>query len=161
MTVLRSDIDTRSEAFAANAQAMGALVADLRERVAEAQQGGGETARTRHLGRNKLLPRERVAALIDPGSPFLELSQLAAFGLYGGDVPAGGIITGIGRIGGRECVVVANDATVKGGTYFPITVKKHLRAQEIARANRLPCISAAFSSTRRRYRRSGFRKSLS
>ena len=140
MTVLRSDIDTRSEAFAANAQAMGALVADLRERVAEAQQGGGETARTRHLGRNKLLPRERVAALIDPGSPFLELSQLAAFGLYGGDVPAVGIITGIGRIGGRECVVVANDATVKGGTYVPITVKKHLRAQEIARANRLPCI---------------------
>ncbi len=104
------------------------------------QLGGGETARERHLARNKLLPRDRVAALIDPGSPFLELSQLAAYGLYGDEVPSAGIVTGIGRVSGRECVIVANDATVKGGTYFPITVKKHLRAQEIARQNRLPCI---------------------
>ena len=97
-------------------------------------------ARQRHRARGKLLARERVAALLDPGSPFLELSQLAAYGLYGGEVPAAGIVTGIGSVAGRECVIVANDATVKGGTYFPITVKKHLRAQEIARANRLPCI---------------------
>ena len=140
MTVLRSDIDTRSAEFAANAEAMRALVADLRERVAEVQQGGGETARKRHLARNKMLARERVAGMIDPGSPFLELSQLAAYGLYDNEVPSAGIVTGIGRVAGRECVVIANDATVKGGTYFPITVKKHLRAQEIARQNRLPCI---------------------
>ena len=140
MTLLRSDIDTRSPEFAANAAAMRTLVADLRARVAEAEQGGGEAARKRHLARNKLLPRDRVAGLIDPGSPFLELSQLAAYGLYGNEVPSAGIVTGIGRVSGRECVIVANDATVKGGTYFPITVKKHLRAQEIARQNRLPCI---------------------
>jgi len=140
MTVLRSEISTRSEEFAANAAAMQALVTDLRTRVAEAEQGGGEAARQRHLSRGKLLPRDRVAGLIDPGSPFLELSQLAAHGMYDGEVPSAGIITGIGRIAGRECVIVANDATVKGGTYFPITVKKHLRAQEIARANRLPCL---------------------
>jgi 3-methylcrotonyl-CoA carboxylase beta subunit len=140
MTVLRSDIDTRSPEFAANVDAMRALVTDLRARVAEAEQGGGEAARKRHLARNKLLPRDRVAGLIDPGSPFLELSQLAAYGLYGNEVPSAGIVTGIGRVSGRECVIVANDATVKGGTYFPITVKKHLRAQEIARQNRLPCI---------------------
>ena len=113
---------------------------DLRARVAEVGLGGGETARQRHLARNKLLPRDRVAGLIDPGSPFLELSQLAAYGLYDNEVPAAGIVTGIGRVAGRECVIVANDATVKGGTYFPITVKKHLRAQEIALQNRLPCI---------------------
>jgi 3-methylcrotonyl-CoA carboxylase beta subunit len=140
MTLLRSDIDTRSSEFAANSAAMHALVADLRARVAEVRQGGDETARQRHLARNKLLPRDRVAGLIDPGSPFLELSQLAAFGLYDNEVPSAGIVTGIGRVSGRECVIVANDATVKGGTYFPITVKKHLRAQEIARQNRLPCI---------------------
>ncbi len=140
MTLLRSDIDARSPEFAANAAAMRTLVADLRARVAEAEQGGGEAARKRHLARNKLLPRDRVAGLIDPGSPFLELSQLAAYGLYGNEVPSAGIVTGIGRVSGRECVIVANDATVKGGTYFPITVKKHLRAQEIARQNRLPCI---------------------
>ncbi|WP_048863344.1 carboxyl transferase domain-containing protein, partial [Acidisphaera rubrifaciens] len=93
-----------------------------------------------HVARGKLPARDRVAALLDPGAPFLELSQLAAHGLYGGDVPAAGIVTGIGRVSGRECVIVANDATVKGGTYFPMTVKKHLRAQEIARANRLPCL---------------------
>ena len=103
-------------------------------------EGGGEAARRRHLARGKLLPRERVRLLLDPGSPFLELSPLAAYGMYDGEVPAAGIITGIGRITGRECVVVANDATVKGGTYFPITVKKHLRAQEIAGENRLPCL---------------------
>src|SRR5271156_2515645 len=140
MTVLSTSIDRRSEAFAANAAAMRALVEDLRARVAAIEQGGGEQARARHAGRGKLLPRERVRALLDPGSPFLELSQLAAFGMYDGEVPAAGIVTGVGRIMGRECVVVANDATVKGGTYFPMTVKKHLRAQEIAGDNRLPCL---------------------
>ncbi|HEY8288453.1 MAG TPA: carboxyl transferase domain-containing protein [Acetobacteraceae bacterium] len=119
---------------------MRGLVEDLRAKVAEAALGGGETARDRHLSRGKLLPRARVAGLIDPGSPFLEFSQLAAHGMYGGEVPSAGIVTGIGQVAGRECVVVANDATVKGGTYFPMTVKKHLRAQEIARKNRLPCI---------------------
>ncbi len=138
--ILRSDINPRSEDFAANADAMRALVGELRAKVAEAELGGGKTARERHLSRGKLLPRQRVAALIDPGSPFLELSQLAAYGMYGGDVPSAGIVTGIGRVSGRECVIVANDATVKGGTYFPTTVKKHLRAQEIARKNRLPCL---------------------
>ena len=132
--ILRSDINPRSAEFAANADAMRGLVEDLRDKVGSVSQGGGETARKRHQSRGKLLPRDRVAALIDPGSPFLELSQLAAYGLYGGEVPSAGIVTGIGRVSGRECVIVANDATVKGGTYFPITVKKHLRAQEIARA---------------------------
>ena len=140
MTVLTTSLDRRSEMFAANAAAMRALVEDLREKVAAIREGGGEAARRRHLARGKLLPRERVRALLDPGSPFLELSQLAAFGMYDGEVPAAGIVTGIGRIMGRECVVVANDATVKGGTYFPMTVKKHLRAQEIAGDNRLPCL---------------------
>ncbi len=138
--ILRTDIETRSPEFAVNAAAMRALVTDLRDKVATVAQGGGEAARNRHRSRGKLLSRERVAGLIDPGSPFLELSQLAAYGLYDGEVPSAGIVTGIGSIAGRECVIVANDATVKGGTYFPITVKKHLRAQEIARANRLPCI---------------------
>ncbi len=138
--ILRSDINPRSEDFAANASTMRGLVDELRAKVAEAELGGGKTARERHLSRGKLLPRQRVAALIDPGSPFLELSQLAAHGMYGGDVPSAGIVTGIGRVSGRECVIVANDATVKGGTYFPTTVKKHLRAQEIARKNRLPCL---------------------
>src|SRR5271156_5929533 len=140
MTVLSTSIDRRSEAFAANAAAMRALVEDLRAKVAEIETGGTEEARQRHLRRGKLLPRERVRLLLDPGSPFLELSALAAYGMYDGEVPAAGIITGIGRIAGSECVIVANDATVKGGTYFPITVKKHLRAQEIARENRLPCL---------------------
>ncbi len=115
-------------------------MADLDAELARIAQGGGEAARERHIARGKLLPRERIALLLDPGAPFLELSPLAAFGMYGEDVPAGGIITGIGPVMGRECVIVANDATVKGGTYYPITVKKHLRAQEIARENRLPCI---------------------
>jgi 3-methylcrotonyl-CoA carboxylase beta subunit len=140
MTVLHTTIDPRSTDYAANAAAMRGLVEDLRARVAEVRQGGGETARQRHLARNKLLPRDRVAGLIDPGSPFLELSQLAAYGLYDNEVPSAGIVTGIGLVSGRECVIVANDATVKGGTYFPVTVKKHLRAQEIALRNRLPCI---------------------
>ena len=138
--MLRSNINTRSDDFAINAQAMQGLVTDLRARVAEVSQGGGVMARERHVARGKLLARERVATLIDPGSPFLELSQLAAFGLYGGEVPSAGIVTGIGRVSGQECVIVANDATVKGGTYFPMTVKKHLRAQEIARKNNLPCL---------------------
>jgi len=140
MTVLPTSIDRRSEAFAANANAMRVLVADLKEKVAAIEMGGTEEARRRHLARGKLLPRERVRTLLDPGSPFLEFSQLAAHGMYDGEVPAAGIITGIGRIMGGECVIVANDATVKGGTYFPMTVKKHLRAQEIAGENRLPCL---------------------
>jgi 3-methylcrotonyl-CoA carboxylase beta subunit len=138
--VLTSGIDPRSETFQANAAAMGGLVSDLRCQVNLIRQGGSESAREKHLARGKLLPRDRVRALIDPASPFLELSQLAAHGMYGESIPAAGIITGIGRVEGRECVVVANDATVKGGTYYPVTVKKHLRAQEIALENRLPCI---------------------
>jgi 3-methylcrotonyl-CoA carboxylase beta subunit len=119
---------------------MRELVDDLRARLEEVRRGGSEAARAKHLARGKLLARDRVDQLLDPGSPFLELSPLAATGMYGGAVPSAGIVTGIGRVSGRECVVVANDATVKGGTYYPVTVKKHLRAQEVARANRLPCI---------------------
>jgi 3-methylcrotonyl-CoA carboxylase beta subunit len=140
MPVLATALDPRSDGFRANAERMAALVEDLRARVAAAARGGDEEARARHVARGKMLPRERIARLLDPGTPFLELSQLAAHGLYGGEVPAAGIITGVGRVSGRLCVVVANDATVKGGTYYPVTVKKHLRAQEIAAANRLPCI---------------------
>ena len=140
MPVLQTRINPQSEEFAENRRAMEALVSDLREQIAIAARGGGESARARHLGRGKLLPRERIDRLLDPGSPFLECSPLAAFGMYDADAPSAGLITGIGRIAGRECVVVCNDATVKGGTYYPITVKKHLRAQEIARENRLPCI---------------------
>ncbi|WP_370510898.1 carboxyl transferase domain-containing protein [Elioraea sp. Yellowstone] len=135
-----TSVDPRAEAFRANAAVNRALVATLRERLAAAAAGGPPEARERHLARGKLLPRERVERLIDPGAPFLELSPLAAYGLYGGGISAAGIITGIGRVAGRECVIVANDATVQGGTYFPVTVKKHLRAQEIAEANRLPCL---------------------
>jgi 3-methylcrotonyl-CoA carboxylase beta subunit len=140
MSVLVSRVNPRSDEFRANAEAMHTLVEDLQRQVHKIKQGGGERSRERHLARGKLLPRERIRRLLDPGSPFLELSQLAAFGMYGDEVPAAGIITGIGRVMGRECVVVANDATVKGGTYYPITVKKHLRAQDVARENRLPCI---------------------
>ena len=140
MAVIASLADTRAPEFARNAERMRALAADLRATVETVRLGGGEAARARHTGRGKLLPRERIRVLIDPASPFLELSQLAAHGLYDESIPAAGIITGIGRVSGRECMVVANDATVKGGTYFPITVKKHLRAQEIAAQNRLPCI---------------------
>src|SRR5712675_1510888 len=140
MLVIPSSLDRRSEAFRANASAMRALVADLREKSAAIELGGDEASRNRHLSRGKLLARERIRLLLDPGSPFLELSAFAAHKMYDGAVPAAGIVTGIGHIAGRECVVVANDATVKGGTYFPMTVKKHLRAQEIARDNRLPCL---------------------
>jgi 3-methylcrotonyl-CoA carboxylase beta subunit len=140
MPVLHSRIDPRSEGFAANRDAMRTLVDDLGARCDAVRAGGGEVARKRHLDRGKLLPRERIRRLLDPGSPFLELSQLAANGMYGDQVPSAGIITGIGRIKGLECVIVANDATVKGGTYYPVTVKKHLRAQDVARENRLPCV---------------------
>ncbi|MBK8964076.1 MAG: methylcrotonoyl-CoA carboxylase [Candidatus Competibacteraceae bacterium] len=140
MSVIKTRIDPRSDEFKANARAMRALVADLRAKVAEVAQGGSEAARQKHLARGKLLPRERVNHLIDPGAPFLEIGQLAAYGLYDNDAPAAGIITGVGRVQGGECMIVANDATVKGGTYYPMTVKKHLRAQEIAEQNRLPCV---------------------
>ncbi len=133
-------IDTRSAEFRTNREVMAGLVEELRRTVEQVRQGGGERARARHVGRGKLLPRDRVRALIDPGSPFLEVGQLAAHGMYDGEVPSAGLITGIGRVSGRECMIVANDATVKGGTYFPLTVKKHLRAQEIAAQNRLPCV---------------------
>ena len=140
MPVLKTALDPRSDTFRANAAALRAQVDDLHARVTEIRKGGGEQARQRHLARGKLLPRDRVRTLVDPGAPFLEFSQLAAYGMYGEDIPSAGIITGIGSVMGRECVIVANDATVKGGTYYPVTVKKHLRAQEIARENRLPCI---------------------
>ena len=140
MSVLSSSADPRSPAFRDNATAMAALVQDLHEQISVAKLGGGEKSRVRHVGRGKLLPRDRVRLLLDPGSPFLELSQLAAHGMYSGDIASAGVITGIGRIKGQECVVVANDATVKGGSYYPMTVKKHLRAQEIAAQNNLPCI---------------------
>jgi 3-methylcrotonyl-CoA carboxylase beta subunit len=140
MPVLESNVDSRSDAFRANTQAMQSLVSELRAKVAEIARGGGAAARERHIARGKLPVRERIHLLLDAGSPFLELSQFAAYGVYDEEIPAAGIVTGIGRVAGRECVVIANDATVKGGTYFPITVKKHLRAQEIAEANRLPCI---------------------
>ncbi|MBO0731730.1 MAG: acyl-CoA carboxylase subunit beta [Acidimicrobiaceae bacterium] len=138
--VLRSACDPSSEAFARNDAAHRALVADLREKLALTALGGPEASRERHVARGKLLPRERVHQLLDPGSPFLELSPLAANGMYDDDAPGAGIITGVGRVSGRECVLVVNDATVKGGTYYPMTVKKHLRAQEVAKDNRLPCI---------------------
>jgi 3-methylcrotonyl-CoA carboxylase beta subunit len=140
MAKLATSINTASDAFQANRTAMQALVADLAEQRAEAAQGGPERARERHIARGKLLPRDRVMTLLDPGAPFLELSQLAAHGMYTGDIHAAGIITGIGRVAGRECLIICNDATIKGGTYYPTTVKKHIRAQEIARQNRLPCI---------------------
>jgi 3-methylcrotonyl-CoA carboxylase beta subunit len=136
MSVIRS----RLENTEGNARAMRELVADLRAKVGRIMLGGGEAARAKHEARGKLLPRERIRQLADPGAPFLELSQLAAHEVYKDDVPAAGIITGVGRISGRECVIVANDATVKGGTYYPLTVKKHLRAQEIAAQNHLPCV---------------------
>src|SRR5919108_5477701 len=140
MSILKSEIDTRSETFQRNHAAMQAQVDDLKRLVERIKLGGGEAARARHLSRGKLLPRDRIRCLIDVGAPFLEFSQLAAYQVYDDDIPAAGIITGVGRVAGRECVIVANDATVKGGTYYPITVKKHLRAQEIARQNNLPCI---------------------
>jgi len=140
MAVLATSLDAHSPAAQANDAAMRRLVADLQARLERVCQGGGDAARERHLSRGKLLPRERIRLLLDPGAPFLELSPLAAYGMYGEDIPAAGIVTGIGPVMGKECVIVANDATVKGGTYYPMTVKKHLRAQEIARDNHLPCI---------------------
>ncbi len=140
MHSLTSQINSRSPEFQANAQAMQSLVKDLRDQAGKVEQGGGQAARDKHTARGKLLPRDRVAQLLDPGTPFLEIGQLAAHGLYDNEAPGAGVITGIGRIEGRECMVVANDATVKGGTYYPMTVKKHLRAQEIAQQNRLPCV---------------------
>ncbi|WP_204078155.1 carboxyl transferase domain-containing protein [Planotetraspora phitsanulokensis] len=138
--VLESTCDPGAEPYKRNAEANEGLVADLRDRLAAAALGGPERSRERHVQRGKLLPRDRVDTLLDPGARFLELSPLAATGLYDGQAPAAGIITGVGRISGRECVVVANDATVKGGTYYPVTVKKHLRAQEVALHNNLPCV---------------------
>ena len=138
--VLVSRAITAGEQFDRNAAAQRQLVEELRSRLAEAALGGSAASRERHAARGKLLPRDRVDGLLDPGSPLLELSPLAADGMYGGDVPGAGIITGVGLVAGRRCVVVANDATVKGGTYHPVTVKKHLRAQEVAAENRLPCI---------------------
>ncbi|PJK04664.1 methylcrotonoyl-CoA carboxylase [Lysobacteraceae bacterium NML71-0210] len=140
MPLIASQLDARSADFIANAEYHRSLTAELHQRLARAALGGGEAARAKHTARGKLLARERIDALLDPGSPFLELNALAAEGMYGDAAPAAGVVTGIGRICGQECVIVANDATVKGGTYFPMTVKKHLRAQEIARENRLPCI---------------------
>lgn len=133
-------VNQRATDFVQNTEAVKKLVADLREKSAQIALGGDESAREKHVNRGKMLPRERVYALLDPGAPFLELSLLAAYQAYPEPVPAAGIITGIGRVAGRECMIIANDATVKGGTYYPLTVKKHLRAQEIAEQNHLPCI---------------------
>ena len=148
MAQIGSQIDRSSSEFCSNAEKMRALTVQLQARRAAAALGGSAKARERHVARGKLLPRERVMNLIDPGSPFLELSPLAAYGMYDGDIHGAGIITGIGRVEGRECMVVANDSTIKGGTYGPMTVKKHLRAQEIARENRLPCIYLVDSGRR-------------
>ncbi|MCB1680193.1 MAG: methylcrotonoyl-CoA carboxylase [Halioglobus sp.] len=140
MSVIQSRVNTRDEAFAANREHLQAQVDDLRRLVGVISRGGGEQARQRHTARGKLLPRERLDAVLDPGSPFLELSQLAAYRVYEDEVPGAGLITGIGRIAGQECMVLVNDATVKGGTYYPLTVKKQGRAQTIARENHLPCV---------------------
>jgi 3-methylcrotonyl-CoA carboxylase beta subunit len=137
---IESKLNTRDEQFNLNAQSMRMQVGDLHAQMAIHAAGGGEAARSKHTARGKLLPRDRVQNLLDPGRPFLELSPMAGHGLHDGDTPCASIITGIGRVSGIECVIVCNDATVKGGTYFPITVKKHLRAQEVARENRLPCV---------------------
>ena len=140
MTQLKTDLDVNGADFEANREAMQALVDDLKQKISQIEQGGGDRARDRHLSRGKLLPRDRVNRLLDRGSPFLELSQLAAYDVYDDNIPAAGVIAGIGRVAGRECMIVCNDATVKGGTYYPLTVKKHLRAQEVAEQNNLPCI---------------------
>ena len=140
MPALASKLSPRSEDFKANASAMRALVADLNAKLAQIVQGGGKAARAKHLARGKLLPRDRVEMLLDPDTPFLEVAPLAALEMYKGDAPGAGLIAGIGRVSGVDCMIVCNDATVKGGTYYPMTVKKHLRAQEIAAQNRLPCI---------------------
>ena len=140
MPIIESRINPRSQDYTDNARAMQAQLDDLSQQLAQTALGGSESSRAKHVARGKLLPRDRVEQLIDPGSPFLELSPMAAHGMYDGDAPGAGVITGIGRIAGSECVIVCNDATVKGGTYYPMTVKKHLRAQEIAAQNRLPCV---------------------
>jgi 3-methylcrotonyl-CoA carboxylase beta subunit len=140
MSILETKLNPRSAEFQANAEAMRAQVEDLKVQLAKAAQGGGEAARAKHTARGKLLPRERVQMLLDPGTPFLELAPLAAHGMYHGDAPCAGLIAGIGRVSGVDCLIVCNDATVKGGTYYPMTVKKHLRAQEVAMQNNLPCI---------------------
>ncbi|PKO67997.1 MAG: methylcrotonoyl-CoA carboxylase [Betaproteobacteria bacterium HGW-Betaproteobacteria-14] len=140
MSVIKSQLNPRSDEFRANAAAMRALVDDLREKTAEVSLGGTAEHRKKHVARGKLLARDRIDALLDPGTPFLEFSPMAGWGMYNNEVASGGVVTGIGRVQGVECMIVANDATVKGGSYFPITVKKHLRAQEIAAQNRLPCI---------------------
>jgi 3-methylcrotonyl-CoA carboxylase beta subunit len=140
MPVIRSAISPASDAFRANAERMRAMVAEISEKAATVERGGSDEARSRHVSRGKLLPRQRLAQLLDPGSPFLEVGLFAAWDLYGGDIASAGLIAGIGRVEGREVMVVVNDATVKGGTYYPLTVKKHLRAQEIAMQNALPCI---------------------
>src|SRR3990172_11793393 len=131
MALLRSTLDPSSAQAKRGREHMTALVAELRERLAQVRRGGPDRARERHIAGGKLLPRDRVERLLDPGTPFLELSPLAAWDMYGGDAPSAGIVTGIGRVSSHECVIVVNDATVKGGTYYPMTVKKHLRAQEI------------------------------
>jgi len=140
MTTLDSKLNPRSEEFKANAAAMQVVVDDLKAKIEKIALGGGDDARKKHLSRGKLLPRDRVQMLLDAGTPFLEFSQLAAYDMYDNAAPSAGVITGIGRVAGQECVIVCNDATVKGGTYYPLTVKKHLRAQEIAEQNNLPCI---------------------
>jgi 3-methylcrotonyl-CoA carboxylase beta subunit len=140
MTLIASKVQTRSPEFQANYAHMQEKLAALRDAVAQVKLGGGERARQRHIDRGKLLPRERIRSLLDPGSPFLELQQLAAWELYDDNIASAGVITGIGRVSGQECLIVANDATVKGGTYYPMTVKKHVRAQEVAEQNNLPCI---------------------
>ena len=140
MAKLTSSIDIHTAEFQANAQAMAELVRDLTDKRAAIAEGGPAKARERHQSRGKLLARERVNQLLDPGSPFLELAPLAAFGMYEDQIHAAGLISGIGRVMGRQCMILANDATIKGGTYYPMTVKKHLRAQEVARENRLACI---------------------
>ncbi len=140
MDTLKSNINTGTKEFIENSKVMESLVSDLKKKIAFSQMGGGKEAIERHISRGKLLPRERINYLIDPGSPFLEFSSLAAYGHYNDEAPGSGLITGIGRVSGRECVLIVNDATVKGGTYYPITVKKQLRAQDIALENYLPCI---------------------
>lgn len=140
MKRIETRIDVKSETFQTNARAMREWVDDLRALSARIREGGGAAARSKHVARGKLLPRERIDVLLDPGSPFLEIGQLAAYGCYDDEAPSAGMVAGVGRIAGVECMIVANDATVKGGTYYPLTVKKHLRAQEIAEQNRLPCV---------------------
>src|SRR5260370_31365477 len=140
MAAITSRVDVHSQEFRDSERAMRELAADVRRQAARVALGGSAAAVKKHHAAGKLTARERVRVLLDTGSPFLELSQLAAHGLYGGEIASAGIVTGIGRVSGRECVVVANDPTVKGGTYYPITVKKHLRAQELARENRRPCV---------------------